>query len=61
MPLIIQAIDENGNLVDAEIDNLIRILMLYKPLNHKIEVEEQVINTPSRDGFTVVEWGGSKL
>lgn len=40
-------------------DNIIRVLMLYKELDEKIEVKEQVINTPNRDGFTVVEWGGS--
>lgn len=42
-------------------DNVIRVLMLYKKLDKEITVEEQVINTPSRDGFTVVEWGGSIL
>ena len=33
--------------------------MNFKALDKKIKVKEQVLNTPSRTGFTVVEWGGS--
>ena len=44
-----------------EPDSLIRVLMLYKPLNKKIEVKEQILETPERKGFTVVEWGGSEI
>lgn len=40
-------------------DTIIRIQMDYKPLEEKINVKEQKINTPKRTGFTVVEWGGS--
>jgi len=40
-------------------DTIIRIQMDYKPLEEKINVKEQKINTPKRNGFTVVEWGGS--
>lgn len=39
--------------------SLIRIQMDYKPLDEPIVVQEQTLNTPSRLGFTVVEWGGS--
>ena len=42
-------------------DNIIRVLMVFKPLDSYIEVEEQKIETPTRNGFTVVEWGGSVL
>lgn len=42
-------------------DSLIRVLMVFKPLNKEIEVEEQELKTPTRDGFTVVEWGGTKI
>jgi len=40
-------------------DTVIRVQMDYKPLEHSISVEEQKLVTPERDGFTVVEWGGS--
>ena len=42
-------------------DTLIRVLMEYKSVNSKMEVQEQELKTPSRKGFTVVEWGGTKL
>lgn len=43
-------------------DTQIRFMMLYKPLDGKIEVKEQILpKTPERDGFTLVEWGGCKL
>ena len=35
--------------------------MLYKPLNKRIDVEEQNLNGLERNGFTVVEWGGTEL
>ena len=47
--------------ISPKTDNVIRILMAYKPLDSYIEVKEQNIVTPSRDGFTVVEWGGTIL
>ena len=42
-------------------DTLIRIIMDYKPLNEKINVKEQELESTIRNGFTVVEWGGRKL
>ncbi len=42
-------------------DTVIRIFMCFKPLNTKIDVKEQELVTPTRDGFTVIEWGGTKL
>jgi hypothetical protein len=57
MPLILK--DSNEETIT--VDTLIRVLMVYKPLNHQIDVEEQVINSPVRQGFTVVEWGGTKI
>ena len=42
-------------------DNIIRIMMDWKALEEKIEVEEQELTTPSREGYTVVEWGGSEI
>lgn len=42
-------------------DTVIRVLMTFKGLEKPIEVKEQMINTPIRDGFTVVEWGGTEI
>ena len=44
-------------------DTVIRVLMTYKGLDEPMEgiTEQQLPTTPTRDGFTVVEWGGSEL
>lgn len=42
-------------------DTIIRVLMQYKPLNNKINVQEQTLSTIERKGFTVVEWGGVRV
>lgn len=42
-------------------DTLIRILMQYRPLSRPINVTEQILKTPKREGFVVVEWGGTKI
>jgi hypothetical protein len=42
-------------------DSLIRILMVYKPLNKPVTVIEQQLSAPDRKGFVVVEWGGMEL
>ena len=42
-------------------DTLIRVLMEYKPVDRLIDVKEQVLETPLRRGFTVVEWGGTLI
>ena len=42
-------------------DTLIRVLMQYKPLDEKIEVREQKLETPARSGFVAVEWGGTEI
>ena len=38
---------------------LIRVFMYYTPLNEKIEVPAQKLFSKPRQGFTVVEWGGT--
>ena len=45
--------------VEPNPQSLIRIQMDYLPLDYEMEVAEQVLTTPTREGFTVVEWGGS--
>ena len=42
-------------------DNLIRVMMDWKGLDEKIEVQEQNLETPIREGYTVVEWGGTEI
>ena len=45
----------------VEPDTIIRVLMQYKMLDEPIEVKEQELVTPERNGFVAVEWGGSEL
>ena len=42
-------------------DSLLRVFMTYVPLNDAIDIEPQQLETFERTGFTVVEWGGSKI
>ena len=39
-------------------DSVIRVFFDYKGLDKAINVKEQKLETPKRNGFTVVEWGG---
>lgn len=47
--------------ISEEPDTLIRVFMQYKPLDKYIEVEKQELESVKREGFTVVEWGGTDL
>ena len=47
--------------INPKPESLIRVMMEYKPLNKKIEVKEQKLETPKREGYTVVEWGGTEI
>lgn len=48
--------------VDPRPDTVIRVFMAWKPLEAPVEVEEQVLEAaPERQGFTLVEWGGTEL
>ena len=47
--------------IDPEPDSVLRIMMLYKPLEEVTAVEEQKFEPFTRTGFTVVEWGGTKV
>ena len=42
-------------------DTVIRVSMVFEGLEKPISVREQKITTPERNGFTVVEWGGSEI
>ncbi|MCX6702597.1 MAG: hypothetical protein NTW60_01905, partial [Candidatus Wolfebacteria bacterium] len=39
-------------------DSILRVFMVYKPFDKKVDVAPQEIKPFVRSGFTVVEWGG---
>lgn len=45
--------------ISPQPDTIIRVFMDYQGLDKPIQVEEQKILTPKRNGFTVVECGGA--
>ena len=45
--------------VTPEPDTVLRVFMAWRPLEEPVEVPPQVLDAPERQGFTVVEWGGS--
>lgn len=47
--------------IEPKPDTLIRIIMDYKPLNRKINIKEEKLTKVERNGYTVVEWGGTRL
>jgi len=42
-------------------DSVQRIFMVFKELNKAIEVEDQELKAFKREGFTVIEWGGTEV
>ena len=40
---------------------MLRVFMAWKPLDEKIEIAPQEFQATERIGFTVVEWGGTKV
>ena len=42
-------------------DTVIRVIMTFKGLKKPINVEEQKLTTPVRNGFVAVEWGGAEI
>jgi len=42
-------------------DTLIRVVMDFKPVKKEIQIPEQELIKVERKGYTVVEWGGSKI
>ena len=45
--------------ISNEPDTLIRVMMDFKGLDEYIEVKEQVLTKVNREGYTIVEWGGT--
>ena len=50
-----------GLIVTPKPDTMIRIVMEYQNLDTKIETKPQQLSPISRQGFTVVEWGGTEI
>lgn len=44
-----------------EPNSMLRIFMLYKPLDEKIDIKPLEINKLVRKGLTIVEWGGARI
>ncbi len=42
-------------------DTVIRVFMTWKPSDTWVGLESQTLTAPERTGFTVVEWGGTRL
>ena len=54
--------DEYAKLkISPKPDSILRVMMIYKPLDKPIEIKEQKLEQFKREGFTVVEWGGTKI
>ncbi|NLC96677.1 MAG: hypothetical protein GX675_03815 [Erysipelotrichaceae bacterium] len=47
--------------INPKPDSILRVFMTFKPLTHKIEIIPQNLEPFTREGFTVVEWGGSEI
>ena len=57
-----KAYTDNAKLdIVPEPDTLIRVFMAYKPSETSISIPEQILSRPERNGFTVIEWGGTEL
>lgn len=55
-------INENMPLnIEPEPESIVRILMIYKGLEEKIDITEQKLMTPQRNGFVAVEWGATEI
>ena len=53
---------ENTKLnIVPEPDSVIRVYMTFKHLDSPVDIPEDILIKPERNGFTVVEWGGSKI
>lgn len=42
-------------------DSILRVFMVYKPLDEYLNIKPQEIKGFERNGFSVIEWGGTKL
>ncbi|WP_019227997.1 hypothetical protein [Sedimentibacter sp. B4] len=47
--------------ISPQPDSILRVFMVYKALDEFTEVQEPVLDTFERNGFAVIEWGGTEL
>jgi len=47
--------------VEPAPDTMIRVFMAWQASDVYVSLPEQDLNAPARDGFTVVEWGGTEI
>ena len=47
--------------ITPEPDSILRVFMVFRPLNEPIDLPEQTLTPFEREGFAVIEWGGSAL
>jgi hypothetical protein len=48
-------------IIQPKPDSLIRVFMVFKALNSKINIPEQTLKPSKRAGFSVIEWGATEL
>lgn len=53
--------EEMPLILSEEPDTLIRVMMEWQGLDEYKEVEEQQLEKVEREGFTIVEWGGTEI
>lgn len=42
-------------------DSIQRVFVAFQPLEESMEIEEQELKPFRREGFAVIEWGGSEV
>lgn len=47
--------------IEPEPDSMLRVFMVFQSLDTPIEIDEMEIKPFKREGFTVIEWGGSEI
>lgn len=56
--------EEYGKYAELDItpkpDSILRVFMVYKPIDEEIEIKPQEFEKFERQGFSVIEWGGSE-
>lgn len=54
--------DDSAKLeISPKPDSILRVMMVFKPLNNNTNIEPQELKPFVRKGFTVVEWGGTEV
>ena len=54
-------VETAGLLISPKPDSILRVFMVYTPLEQPVPAEEPELAPFERRGFTVVEWGGKEI